>query len=290
MIGQRRAHGAPPCDPTIFANWNAMAVSALVKAAVVLPDDRWRAQAVRTLEFLFGEMFDERNGLYHYWDGSYHLPGMLTDQAYGLRALIDAHQYTGDGRWLELAVTLADTTVENLKSESGGFYDMRYDPGAVGGLRRRNRSILENAVMAEALLRLSHLTRSDDYAETATETLTSFLPDYRRYGHFVAGYARAVDLLFHPPVHVTIVGTAEAPDTQALRDAALSSYCASRVVQVIDPERDAELLARCGLASVGPGRLREGARAYVHRERESYAETSDPRRLPALMTRIERAR
>jgi uncharacterized protein YyaL (SSP411 family) len=289
-LAARREHGAPAIDPTLFANWNAMAVSALLKAAVVLGDDRWRVQAVRTLEFLFEEMYDERNGVYHYWDGTYHLAGMLSDQAYCLRALIDAHQYTGDGRWLDLAVTLADLTIENLKSEGGGFWDTRYDPGAVGGLRRRNRSILENAVMAEALLRLAHLTRSNDYSETATETLASFLQDYRRYGHFVAGYARAVDLLFHPPVHVTIVGSTEAPDTQALRDAALSSYCASRIVQVIDPERDAELLARCGLASVGPGRLREGARAYVHRGRESYAETSDPRRLPALMTRIERAR
>ena len=144
--------------------------------------------------------------------------------------------------------------------------------------------------MAEALLRLAHLTRTEDYAETATEALASFLPDYRRYGHFVAGYARAVDLYFHPPVHVTVVGGVGAADTGALRDAALQSYCASRIVQVIDPARDAELLARCGLASVGPGREREGARAYVHRGRESYAETSDPRRLPALMTRIERGR
>ena len=39
-----------------------------------------------------------------------------------------------------------------------------------------------------------------------------------------------------------------------------------------------------------PPDLREeaSARAYVHRGRESYAETSDADRLPALMTRIER--
>jgi hypothetical protein len=32
----------------------------------------------------------------------------------------------------------------------------------------------------------------------------------------------------------------------------------------------------------------EGARAFVQRGRESYAETSDPARLPAVMTRTER--
>ena len=68
----------------------------------------------------------------------------------------------------------------------------------------------------------------------------------------------------------------------ALRAAALDSYCASRIVQVIDPATDRELLERCALDSVGAGRSEDGARAYVHRGRESYAETSDPRRLPAL--------
>ena len=30
----RRAHGAPDCDPTIFANWNAMAVSIMAGLGV----------------------------------------------------------------------------------------------------------------------------------------------------------------------------------------------------------------------------------------------------------------
>jgi uncharacterized protein YyaL (SSP411 family) len=32
----RRVHGVPACDPTLFANWNAMAASALFKASAVL--------------------------------------------------------------------------------------------------------------------------------------------------------------------------------------------------------------------------------------------------------------
>ena len=289
-IEARRERGAPACDETIFADWNAMAVSALTKASVVFRDPSWERQALRTLDFLMEELFDERNGMYHYWDGSYHLPGLLSDQAYTLRALIDANRVSGEPRFLDQARVLAELSIENLKSEGGGFYDTRHDPHARGGLRRRNRSILENAVMAEALLRLSHLTRNQDYADTATETLASFLSTYKGYGHFVAGYARAVDLWIHPPVHVTIVGPLSSEETRALRAAALDSYCASRIVQVIDPSVDRELLERCALGSVGAGRSEDGARAYVHRGRESYAETSDPRRLPALMTRIERGR
>jgi uncharacterized protein len=294
-IEARREHGAPACDPTIFANWNALAVSSLLKAAVVLKQDAWRVQALRALEFVMDELFDERQGVYHYWDGSYHLPGLLSDQAYTLRALIDTFQYCGDNRWLGAARTLAALTIENHKSEGGAFYDTRPDPAAQGVLRRRNQSLLENSVMAEALLRLSHFTRESDYADAAHEALGAFAADYKRYGHFVAGYARAVHLVFHPPVHVTIVGPGEAEETRSLRLAALEPYFASRIVQVIDPARDAELLERAGLPAVsrgsGAGRGNgdeHRARAFVHRGRESYAETSDPVRLPALMMRIER--
>jgi uncharacterized protein YyaL (SSP411 family) len=161
-----------------------------------------------------------------------------------------------------------------------------HDPGARGGLRHRQISILENSVMAEALLRLSHLLRDDDYADTARATLASFALDYKRFGHFVAGYARAVDLLLHEPVHVTIIGPKASEATRALREAALEPYVASRIVQVVDPVEDMELLDRFGLP--GPRTLFEPARAYVHRGRGSYAETSEPARLPALMSRTER--
>jgi len=281
----RREYGAPATDPTIFTNWNAIAASALFKAAAVLGDVRHKDQALTTLDFLATELYDDAHGMYHYWDGGYHLPGMLTDHAYMLRALIDAAQVTGDRLWLDRARKLADISIEMLQSPNGGFFDTSHDPSARGGLGRRNRSILENAVMAEALLRLSSLTRIDDYADTARETLASFVGDYKRYGHFVAGYARAVDLLFHLPIHVTVVGPRGSELVNELKEAAFRPYLASRIVQVIDPSEDAALLERSGLPA--PRGL-ELARAYVARGRESYAETSDPARLPALMTRIER--
>ncbi|MBL8856900.1 MAG: thioredoxin domain-containing protein [Planctomycetes bacterium] len=281
----RKEFGAPACDSTIFTNWNAITVSALLKAAAVLGEPRHAEAAFKTLEFLCEEMFDDQRGVYHYWDGSYHLPGMLADHAYLMRALIDASQHAGDMRYLVEARKIADMSIEQLHSPSGGFYDMVYDPGARGGLRQRNRSILENSVMAEALFRLSALLRIDDYADTARDALASFADDYKRFGHFTAGYARAVDLLFHLPIHVTIVGPRASQLALDLQRAALKPYVASRIVQILDPSEDASLLERSGLPQPRAG---EPARAYVARGRESYAETADPSRLAALMTRVER--
>jgi len=283
----RREHGAPACDATIFANWNAMAASALFKASAVLEAPRWSERALTTLSFVLDELYSERHGVYHYWDGTYRLPGLLSDQAYTLRALLDSVQFASNNAALVPARRIADLAIEKLRSPSGAFYDRPYDPRATGGLRRRNRSLLENAVMAEALLRLSFFLHEPDYADCARVALAAFRDDYKRYGAFVAGYARAVDLLIHPPVQVTVVGPDE-PATRALIAAALRPYVASRIVQHLEPTRDAELLARSGLPAPQP-QLDRGPRAYVQRERESWAETSDPVKLPAVMTRIERA-
>ena len=288
-LGTREArgrHGAPETDPTIFTNYNANAAVALLKASVVLDEDSLRERALGVLGFLMEQMFDPRFGMYHYWDGTYNLPGMLTDQATTLRALIEAMHYAGDNRYLDRAERIAQLALEHLRTPDGAFFDTRHDPHAWGELRERNTSILDNAVMAEALIRLAHMTRDADLREQGRRTLEAFLYDYRRYGHHVAAYARAVNLLLLPPLHVTVVGPRDADRTRELRRAALEPYVANRVVQTIDPDQDRELFERTGLPRPAGERV---ARAYVDQGQESYAETSRPERLPALMARTERS-
>ncbi|MFT4538151.1 MAG: hypothetical protein ACI835_000584 [Planctomycetota bacterium] len=281
----RRKLGAPPCDPTIFTNWNAMAVSTLLEAGSILNRDDYTQQGLRTLDFLTEMLWDRRHGMYHYWDGTFNLPGLLTDQAYTLRAMVDAAHFAGENSYLGTASELATLTIEHLQAEDGSFYDTHYDPSGRGSLRVRNNSILENSVLAEALLRLSTLTREPEFGVRAREALTAFLTDFKRYGHFTAGYGRAVDLLVHEPIQVIIVGPRDADLTRTLRRAALAPYVASRIVQTLDPTLDGALLESSGLP-VATGPI---ARAYVQQGRESYAETSRPERLPALLSRAERS-
>ena len=70
-------------------------------------------------------------------------------------------------------------------------------------------------------------------------------------------------------------------DDRFLR-AALKPYVASRVVPLIDPELDAELITRAGRPKHA-----FAPTAYVGRGRERYAETCDADRLPAMMTRTD---
>lgn len=256
---------APAIDRTIYCDANAIAISSLFKAAAVLQKPQWSEHAMAATRFLLDNLFDGQ-AVHHYWDGTYHLPGMLADQAYLVRALIDASQNTGNADLLVPAEKIAERAIEENKASAGGFYDIQNDPQSHGSMRRRNRSILDNAAMAESLMRLSYLSRRPEFYEEAIEALKAFSDDYREYGYYVAGYGRAIDLCFYPPLFITIVGDREAHDVRELRRTALSTYVPSRIVQTLDPTHDPVLLERSGLptapsaiAHLTVGKVAQGA-------------------------------
>ncbi|MEZ6016343.1 MAG: DUF255 domain-containing protein [Planctomycetota bacterium] len=283
-VAARARHGAPKVDPQIATDRNAAAVIALLKVAVVLDDHDIRGLALTALDFLLEHLWDREQGAAHYWNGAWNQPGFLRDQGALLRALVEAVHCAGANRYLEPALLLARTTLARLADDDGAFRDSAF-AAPRGGRAREDRELVENATFAEALVRLGHLVREPALIASGRAALASFADDHLRFGFDAAAYGRAVDLFVHPPVHITIVGPATDPLTLALRSAALRPYVASRLVQSVDPELEPELLARLGLpARRGPAT----ARAYVSQGDRSYAETSDPHRLPALMARTER--
>ena len=244
-LDRRRQRAAPKTDRTIYCHANAMVVSGLLKASVVLQRPEWQDIALQALQFLQNELYDGRD-VFHYWDGTYHLPGMLADQAYLIRAFIDASQLTGDADLLLPAEAIAEHAIARQKAPGGGFYDILLDASQTGTRRRRNRAILENSVMAEALVRLSCLSRRPELYAEAIATLEAFATDDIEYGYYTAGFGRAFDLVFFEPLVLTIVGDRDSEAAQALRRAALSTYVPSRMVQMLDPRFDPVLIGRSG--------------------------------------------
>jgi uncharacterized protein YyaL (SSP411 family) len=280
----RRRRRPPRIDRTVYTNGNAMTVSALLKASVVLDEPALRDTAMQTLRFLLDQLHDEREGVFHYWDGTYHLPGMLSDQAYLIRALIDASQHTGDADLLLPAERIAEQAIARQRAPDGGFFDILYDQRQPGSMRRRNRSILENSVMAEALLRLSRLSRRPEFHDEAIATLESFTGDYKEYGYYVAGYGRAVDLIFYEPLQITVVGDRSSAAADALRRAALAPYVPSRIVQMLDPAHDPVLIGRSGFA------VETEPVAHLELGGERRASARSPQQVLEAITRIESER
>ena len=151
-------------------------------------------------------------------------------------------------------------------------------------MKRRNRSILDNAAMAESLVRLSYLARRPELHEEAVTALQAFTGDFREYGYYVAGYGRAVDLCFYEPLFVTVVGDRDSTEAAELRHAALSPYVPSRIVQTLDPDADPVLLGRSGLVAS------ERPIAHLTVGRREQGTASTPQELLEAIQSVERHR
>jgi uncharacterized protein YyaL (SSP411 family) len=201
-----------------------------------------------------------------------------------VRALIDASQHSGDADLLLPAEAIAERAIQRHKALGGGFYDILHDPHQQGSMRRRNRSILDNATMAESLMRLSCLSRRPEFHREAVQALESFANDYKEYGYYVAGFGRAVDLIFYEPLFFTVVGNRESPAAVSLRHAALSIYLPSRIVQTLDPRHDPVLLGRSGYPTDTE------PTAYLTIGDRLWAKATTPTELREAVLRIERER
>ena len=190
-----------------------MAVSSLLKASAVLeqPDLARAGDAHAALPAR--EPLRRRGDVYHYWDGTYHLPGML-----GRPGLSDARadrRLAAHRRRRPAAAGRGDRRTRDpaaARPPNGGFYDILHDPGNAGldaAPQPRRSSTTRRWPSPWCGCRTCRAAPSS--TTEATAALESFAGDYKEYGYYVAGYGRAVDLIFYEPLFVTIVGDRDAP-------------------------------------------------------------------------------
>ncbi len=236
----------PYIDRTCYTSWNAMMASAYLEASWTLDRQDLAEIAAAAVNFLWNECYEPGRGMHRFHDGKPHVQGLLGDQAYTARALLDAHEVSGDSMYLGRALELVRFMAERFADpDGGGFYDVWDEAEGVGRLRERQKSVQDNSVCAEVFLRLHHLTRNDEYLAVARRTLEAFAGTYPHLGYFAAGYGRQVDTLLNPPAVINIVG--DPASASALHRGALSLDSPSRVVQLLDPAKDAERLAALSL-------------------------------------------
>ena len=236
---QREGHDEPYIDRTCYVSWNAEMISAYLEVSWTLGRDELRDEAIAALRFLWDECHDAETGsMYRYHDGAPHVVGLLGDKAQTARALLDAAEATGDSSYIDRATDLANLmSARFLDDEHGGFWDVWDEAPDVCRLRERQKSVQDNAVCAEVFLRLQHLKRESRHLGIARATLEAFARTADQMGYFASGYAKMVDLALNPPAEVNIVAPAASADE--FLKAALTIDTPFRIVQVLDPSRDA---------------------------------------------------
>src|SRR3984957_9766010 len=254
LLAARAQRIEPFVDRTLYTSWNAMAVTAYLEAASVLRDDMAREFALLTLNRLLDEAWGGTAALKHviaYPDGlrpRESAPGTLDDYAFTVNACIDGWLASGEMRFYNAAIKLADAMIEQFHDASGGgFFDtsapLNDEPAEIplGVLPASQKPLQDaptpagNAIAATALLRLEALSGREEYRKIAEGTLANFAGIVEHFGLYAGSYGLAAERLLLDPVQVVIVGSG--PEADRLEATAVARFAVNKTVIRIEPSK-----------------------------------------------------
>jgi len=292
LAARRERRPTPAVDETVYVGWNAMFISAYLEAANALDRTDCREFALKTLDRIVAEAWDESKGFLHRVGGP-PLEGSLDDQVFAAAALLDAYEATLERRYFDIAERAMRLAVERFGDpDGGGFFDRAKDAAPMGGLDVRRKPLQDsptpgaNSVGAMVLVRLHALTGEALYRAWAEKTLEAFIGLIPQYGLFASTYALAALLHARHPLQVVIAGESGDAKAAALERAAHSIYRFGKSVLRVTPERIAAGSLPAALRETLPHLNATEAQALVCVETTCYPPVSEPERLVSLLTEV----
>jgi uncharacterized protein len=281
----------PAIDTTNYVAWNAMFVSAYLEAARVLGRDDCGVFALKTLDRMLAEAWEESKGFLHRV-GAPRLEGSLDDQIFGIAALLDAYEATLDRRYFDIAERTLRLTVERYGDpEAGGFFDRAKDAAPMGGMEIRRKPLQDsptpgaNSVAVIVLDRLYGFTGEKLYRDWAEKTLEAFVGLVPQYGLFAATYGLAALLHSRHSLQVVVLGAAEDAQAAALEKAANGIYRFGKSVLRVTPGKLTNASLAPALRETLPHLDAKKAQALVCVETTCYPPVADVEKLRELLMR-----
>ena len=192
----------PAVDTNVLAGWNGLTVAGLARAGQALGDRAMTDRAVKTADFVLGNMRAADGRLFRVYGA---VPGgqprargaaYLDDYAGLLHGLLALHDVTGEARWLTEARALAGVMAKDFRDEAGGgFY---YTSAGHEKLFARVKDQYDgaqpcgNSLAALALVRLWRATGDDEYRRQAERTFRALAVHLRDEPATLATLAEAL--------------------------------------------------------------------------------------------------
>ena len=266
LFDLREPRVRPGRDDKILADWNGLALAALVRAGIVLGREDWVTAAVAAFNFVSTAMTqgdgpgDDRL-VHSFRAGQPGAMATLDDYATMARAALVLHSALGDARYLDWARRWVEVLERHYRDTDGGFF---FTSDEATDLIVRTKSAHDgptpsgNGYMVGVFARLWLLTGDDNYRNRAEEVIRAFSGDLEKDAFALVTLVNESELLTRA-AQTVIIGAADDPNAQSLIKAALSAPQPNLVMQRIDP--GAEL--NDGHPAQGKTQLEGRATAYV---------------------------
>jgi len=231
-IRERRVK--PGRDEKILTAWNGLMLSSFAEASAILDREDYKKTAEGNAQFVLSHLQRNHLLLRTYRNGEAKLNGYLEDYACFLDGLICLYEATGQLRWLEEALSLTETMIEQFWDEvNGGFF---FTGKSHEELIVRSKDFVDNAtpsgnsVAVLVLLKLAEFTGNEDYQRRAMTMLRLLANQMRRYPS-AFGYALCgLDFYLSTPKEIALVGNPDDDSMKALLKALWRTYLPNRVI------------------------------------------------------------
>jgi len=179
LFAIREKRPRPARDDKVLADWNGLAIAALVRASAAFGEPQWLTTARWAFDFVINVMRAADGRLLHAWrNGRAGARGMLDDYASMARAALVLFEAGGDPTGLDAARRLAGEALELFGDSKGGVYLTASDAVDVPGARPRHAHDGATpsgvGLIMEVLARLWHLTDEARWREAAEGLVNAF--------------------------------------------------------------------------------------------------------------------
>lgn len=242
MFLSREKRVKPFCDEKILTSWNALMISAIVKAYNILGDIDYFKMGRECTDFILRNLFKNNRLLSTYKDGAARLNGYLDDYAFFIAALLDIYEATFESNYLEKANLITHIMLEQFWDESGGggFYFTGNDnePLITRTKFGYDHSIPSgNAIAAMDLLRLYHLKDFNDYLSKAEQVLRLFYQPAQENPFSYASMFSALDFYLGRPKEIILVDKKESQEVVEMLRQIHKLYLPNKTITFVNPEQ-----------------------------------------------------
>ncbi|WP_301921091.1 thioredoxin domain-containing protein [Ferruginibacter sp.] len=168
----------PALDDKIILGWNALALKAIAKAAIVLEDEALKIVAVNNFNFIetnFKKNVNSSEMMHTYKNGIAKYPAFLDDYAYLIAACIELYQLTFDDNYFTKAKQYAQYVTENFSDNESLYFFFTHKDQTDIIIRKKEMYDgavpSGNSIMAGNLLKLSTIFNIPEWQTRATKML-----------------------------------------------------------------------------------------------------------------------